>query len=255
MMTFKERLQIEHPEKVEANYFGGCLGCPAEYRYSEVDYSNCGKIVSDYNCGECWNQEIPADSFQFGDTVRIKEGFIKGKYYDNVCFDAIDGYQGNMRIVGKIINGNYLVQFDTGLILEYAPMMLEKIKAEERKEDMETKKFTRDDLKDLMLIEVRCGKRYLWINGKPIQIKGFVGYINDDLKNEYNEDYDIVKVGYPNKKADTIEEMLKMDFSEIIWEREPASKDVSLEEINTLLKEKYPDVDVFNLPIKDGETK
>lgn len=105
-----------------------------------------------------------------------------------------------------------------------------------------------------MLIEVRCGKRYLWINGKPIQIKGFVGYINDDLKNKYNEDYDIVKVGYPNKKADTIEEMLSMDFESVIW-TEPLTKNVTLQEINALLKEKYPDVDVFNLPIKDGETK
>lgn len=193
--------------------------------------------------------------YKVGDKVRIKADSPRFGWNTS---GKMDKWVGKIMTIRLIIEDNYFLMEEdqnenNGLGWSWYVEDLEKV--EQRKEDMETKKFTRDDLKDLMLIEVRCGKRYLWINGKPIQIKGFVGYINDDLKNEYNEDYDIVKVGYPNKKADTIEEMLKMDFSEIIWEREPALKDISLEEIKTLLKEKYPDVDVFNLPIKDGETK
>lgn len=42
---------------------------------------------------------------------------------------------------------------------------------------------------------------------------------------------------------------------ELLWKEinEPVTKDVSLEEINELLKEKYPDVEKFNLPIDNDK--
>ena len=50
-MTFKERLQAEHPDKVR------CRGCPHAYGYEQnragTDW--CAK----HTCTECWNREIP----------------------------------------------------------------------------------------------------------------------------------------------------------------------------------------------------
>lgn len=120
---------------------------------------------------------------------------------------------------------------------------------------METKKFTKSDLKDGMVVEYRNGKRRVVLNQCFCGIYEF-GYFtdyDDDLISEINT-LDIVKVF--EGRCCSIESLLKTP-GKLIWERkeEPITKDVSLEEINTLLKEKYPDVDVFNISIKEGETK
>lgn len=113
--------------------------------------------------------------------------------------------------------------------------------------------FTKGDMKNGMLLETREGVRFLWESDKAINLDGHIAFMRNDLKNESDKSFDIVKAGYPNKKAKTIKEMLGMDFSEIIWERQeqPTTKDVSLDEINALLKEKYPTIQHFNLPIKE----
>lgn len=108
-------------------------------------------------------------------------------------------------------------------------------------------------MKEGMLVEMRDGEKMLWINGLPRGIKNYSSAYNEDLTATINEDADIIRVGYPKKEANTISEMLDFGFSEIIWERQkqPTTKDVSLDEINALLREKYPSIEHFNLPIKE----
>ena len=55
-MTFKQKVEREHPEKIASD--GDPIGCPDEYGYEEKDESRCTK----YNCSECWNREIPEQS-------------------------------------------------------------------------------------------------------------------------------------------------------------------------------------------------
>lgn len=54
-MTFKEKLAIEHPDKLDSNCAGGCWGCPSDYGYDERMPCHCTKML----CDECWEREIP----------------------------------------------------------------------------------------------------------------------------------------------------------------------------------------------------
>lgn len=62
-MTFKEKLQKEHPEFVSAKYFGGCACCPHTYGYESEDNKPCG--TRKISCRECWNREIPEPKKHF----------------------------------------------------------------------------------------------------------------------------------------------------------------------------------------------
>lgn len=57
-MTFKEKLQMEHPEMVDKRFGGGGVkACPYHYGY-EKDL-NCVFWDSNEKCEECWNREMP----------------------------------------------------------------------------------------------------------------------------------------------------------------------------------------------------
>ena len=63
-MTCKEKLKIEHPDKVSDRYLGGCYRCPSSFGYLE-DPPYCVKLISvahvtDETCQECWDREIPS---------------------------------------------------------------------------------------------------------------------------------------------------------------------------------------------------
>jgi hypothetical protein len=65
-MTFKERLQKEHPEKIDRTRYGGCWGCPYDYDYERRDDRPCASnewcrkfISNNRRCSACWNREIP----------------------------------------------------------------------------------------------------------------------------------------------------------------------------------------------------
>lgn len=62
-MTFREKLELEHPEYVNDTYIGGCRACPDCYGYIDEDDErlNC-EGVSDSNCTKCWDMEVPSDS-------------------------------------------------------------------------------------------------------------------------------------------------------------------------------------------------
>lgn len=58
-MTFREKLQIEHPEEIESVYSGGYLGCPSAYGY-EIGCPYCrDSITTEDICTKCWDREIP----------------------------------------------------------------------------------------------------------------------------------------------------------------------------------------------------
>lgn len=62
-MTFKEKLQKEHPEEVGAQFIGGCNRCPDDYGYEE--YARCSERLPEFvgddsrRCRACWNRTIP----------------------------------------------------------------------------------------------------------------------------------------------------------------------------------------------------
>lgn len=58
-MTCREKLAIEHPDKIDPECRGGCVGCPSTYGYlHNPDYCD---YPENYLCTKCWDQEIPTD--------------------------------------------------------------------------------------------------------------------------------------------------------------------------------------------------
>ena len=79
-MTYKERLQIEHPECIDEKEEDGCKGCPEDYGYCGK-YSDDGRKMCDdwydLECDQCWNEEIDEE----------KENMLKEleEFYKNVA--------------------------------------------------------------------------------------------------------------------------------------------------------------------------
>lgn len=62
-MTFREKLQREHPEYVDSKWFGGCKSCPAIYGYEAFCESEKNCVPNGgRGCEYCWNREIPTKS-------------------------------------------------------------------------------------------------------------------------------------------------------------------------------------------------
>ena len=64
-MTAREKLAIEHPEKLDNLEPGGCMGCPEDYGYLE-DADFCTNNYDRYGdlferCKKCWDREIPEE--------------------------------------------------------------------------------------------------------------------------------------------------------------------------------------------------
>ena len=62
-MTAREKLAIEHPEKLDDLEPGGCMGCPEDYGYlPDADFctSNCDRYGDEFErCKKCWDRELP----------------------------------------------------------------------------------------------------------------------------------------------------------------------------------------------------
>lgn len=59
-MTYREKLEKEHPECVNPDIAGGCEGCPSDYGYDSIDNEekNC-KSNGGYGCECCWDRQVP----------------------------------------------------------------------------------------------------------------------------------------------------------------------------------------------------
>lgn len=58
-MTFRELLQIEHPDKVDEFWVGGCFGCPCDYGYESSSVAEvwCSLRADENVCRRCWDRE------------------------------------------------------------------------------------------------------------------------------------------------------------------------------------------------------
>lgn len=117
------------------------------------------------------------------------------------------------------------------------------------------KEFRLSDLKDEMVVETRNNHRYLVFGKIFLGLNGFMGvesYSEDFKFIMEDKDFDIIAVYPKYGNYGYGFNGILYNVKEPIWQ-EPITKDVSLEEINELLKEKYPDVEKFNLPIDNDK--
>lgn len=78
-MTYKEKLQTEHPKAVDAHHLGGCQGCPGDYFpgapcLDDHCVIRCFKGTGvRKTCTDCWSTEVPAE-----DSIKRRVVYIAG---------------------------------------------------------------------------------------------------------------------------------------------------------------------------------
>ena len=88
-MTCKEKLKIEHPDRISKWADGGCIGCPRDYDYLD-EPTYCNKVEG--ACRTCWNREIPeTDKPHVTDNVNHPTHYETGKFE---CIDVMVETQG-----------------------------------------------------------------------------------------------------------------------------------------------------------------
>ena len=112
----------------------------------------------------------------------------------------------------------------------------------------EDKMFTKDMLKDGMIIELRNGNRFIMINGCAVGKSTYctLEYCKYDLTSKTSDDFDIVKVFEVNTPTTFIS--ILSNPGKLIWERKEV-KEITAEEACKLLKEKFPEYDSIKITV------
>lgn len=111
-MTFKERLEMEHPEYINYSCGGGCWGCPYEYGYEEP--RDCS-----LDCTECWNREIPEENKEERD---MNKKIDKSKLIPGTVIKVTELWQAEMldEVLSKYNNTpSYYFKNFVGLYNDY----------------------------------------------------------------------------------------------------------------------------------------
>lgn len=72
-VTYRDLIEMQHPEAIREKCYGGVQGCPRDYGYEDNVFDACwlGKIVSckgaDMICNRCWNREVPEKELRVPD--------------------------------------------------------------------------------------------------------------------------------------------------------------------------------------------
>lgn len=170
-------------------------------------------------------EEEKVSKFKVGDKVRIKK-FKTRPYHWNIEGE-MDKYSGRVVAISKIIGREIRICEDGE-------------KWSWNESDFAPAEFARANLEDGMMLELRNGLKMIWLYGHKVGPQIWGSETHDDLTG-FRYETDIVKVGYPdmNKAIEgSLERILNLDFSEILWERKE-EKEISSEEAFAVLKEHY----------------
>ena len=165
--------------------------------------------------------------FKIGDKVRIKKFKTRPYHWNNE--GRMDKYSGRVVTVSSICGCEIRICEDGG-------------KWSWNESDFAPAEFTKADLKDGMMVELRGGSKFIWLYGALRNTDCWCSVTNEDLTGVCEKN-DIVKVGYPEIKKElfnigNIRGILKSEFSVTLWERKE-EKEISSEEAFAVLKEHY----------------
>ena len=259
-MTFKEKLKIEHPEDISEEYDAGCFGCPYVHDYESVAESSVNCTANGgKGCEYCWNREMENTEVK----TKVKKEFDWEEFKDvnnkiavhckteeeakDFCkqmhehglkwYNSMKSYieRTNWHVLkektcytnhGRYCDKDYYIKNDYE-ILEWSDYM--------------KKEFTKADLKEGMVVKDRNNKKYIVFGDRIINKFGFNGLETYDeclmdIK-FHNKEYDVMKVFKVNtEKVYCLEDILKSDNLELIWERKEA-KEMTAEEMRQKLEE------------------
>lgn len=266
-MTFKEKLEIEHPEEISEEYDSGCFGCPHDYGYESISESvvNCD-VYGEKGCVYCWNREMEPTKLkaklkkefnweEFKDVnnkiavhCKIEEeakDFCKQMHVhgmawcDGVSYLDDTHFNINKKETAYSANGCFCYVNHYKLkgykILEWSDYMTIENGNEQGKQG-----FTKADLRDGMVVEWRIGDRFFLLCDRFITYDGFeklAGYDNDLNHVNCNKDYDIVKVFVVKLDSVTsLKNLFDDENLELIWEQKE-TKRMTPEEMRKKLEE------------------
>ena len=228
-ITWLEYAQLVKPDIIGSGIFKPCSGCPGDiYETANERGRTCPyKYVNNENCTKCWSEKIPYPVI----AEAVCDGYFGFRYYAGDKFEiteVTDKADGGIRINTNCyyipLNGDFKFYIDK----DYG-------KGEKEMQE----EFTKDDLKDGMMCEMRNGRRMLWMAGAMRDCNTWHSRTQHDLTGEASRDHDIVKVGYPDfDNNKTIKGALNSGFKEVIWERKE-EKEISSDEAFQVLKEHY----------------
>ena len=82
-MTCREKLALEHPERIDSECVGGCMCCPHTYEYLDAP-EYCDNGISRSACVSCWDREIPVSPdgnapkiLDSGDRTEFESGAVR----------------------------------------------------------------------------------------------------------------------------------------------------------------------------------
>ena len=97
-MKCREKLKLEHPEKISDGFCGGCFSCPHAYGYlDKPNFCEPGYAIPE-RCTRCWDREIPEPEDTPAGTIIWKDGHTENileyvKHTDSwIVFHAMSGY-------------------------------------------------------------------------------------------------------------------------------------------------------------------
>ena len=111
-MTCREKLAIEHPDKVRRELLGGCIGCTYDYDYMPRP-EDCCQIHASENpdkiCKACWDREIPEEKKTIGEALSAVAEAAKNIGWNlNAVNEAID--------TPHILDSGNRREFETGAV-------------------------------------------------------------------------------------------------------------------------------------------
>ena len=105
-MTAREKLTVEHPEKLDDVEPGGCLGCPKDYGYlPDADFckSNDDRYGDLFErCKKCWDREIPEETKE-----EKEKNMFKCSCEETMCTTCI--HQDVCSLKGKFLDAQKAV--------------------------------------------------------------------------------------------------------------------------------------------------
>ena len=157
--------------------------------------------------------------YKVGDKVKVREwdNMAKAFYVDKkgcitcgpeVFVSDMKEYCGKIMTIKSVGNNYYKIEEDNENWRWTDDMLI-------------NPHFSITDLIQGMACETRNGNRYLFMSGNLIRNYSYrnVDNLTDDLLSEKGIDFDIVKVGYLDMRDRILDDLPKMAWEEVIWER------------------------------------
>src|SRR5699024_1844528 len=189
-ITWLEYAQLVKTDIIGSGIFKHCSGSQGDiYETANERGRTCPyKYVSNENCTKCWSEKIPYPVI----AEAVRDGYYGFSYYVGDKFEITGVEQKEEGGRYMSISTNIYFIPSNGDFKFYIDENYRKGEKEMQEE------FTREDLKDGMMCEMRDGTRMLWFEGAMRGCDFWCSGTQYDLTGESNRDNDIVKVGYPD---------------------------------------------------------